>query len=116
VSSAAPSTRPPREEPSRGLLLTLVALLVLAAVSFGLRFANLGGMSYVVALGIAAIKAVLVAVFFMEILAEKVTARLAFATCITLFALLLAFVLADVVTRSRPPLDHPAGTAPRFRG
>jgi cytochrome c oxidase subunit 4 len=116
VSTRAPSRQATHEDAGRSLLLTLVALLVLAGISFGFRFVNLGGAGYVVALGIAAIKAALVAVFFMELLTEKVTARLAFATCITLFGLLLALVLADIVTRSRPPLDHPAGTEPRFHG
>lgn len=105
-----------RETSATGLFLTLVALLVLAGISLAFRFAHLGAMGYVVGLGIAAVKAGLVAVFFMELLTEKVTARLAFTVCLSLFALLLAFVLADVVTRSVPPLRSPAGTAERARG
>jgi len=106
-----------REETSaRGLFLTLVALLVLAGFSLTMRFAHLGDLGYLVGLGVAAIKAGLVAVFFMELLVEKVTARFAFATCLVLFALLLALVLADIVTRPVPPLENPPGTAQRARG
>jgi cytochrome c oxidase subunit 4 len=106
----------PRETSGRGLSLTLLALLLLAGFSLAMRFAHLGSAGYLVGLGIAAVKACLVAVFFMEILAEKATVRLAFATCLSLVALLLALVLADVLTRSSPPLQNPAGTAQRARG
>ena len=104
------------ETSARGLLLTLVALLVLAAFSLAMRFANLGGYGFLVGLGVAVLKAALVAVFFMELLAEKATVRFAFATCLAVFALLLAFVLADILTRPVPPLQNPAGTAQRHRG
>jgi cytochrome c oxidase subunit 4 len=105
-----------RETSARGLLLTLVALLLLAGLSLALRFAHLGGWGYAVGLGIAVVKAALVGVFFMEILVEKAAVRLAFATCVVLLALLLALVLADVVTRAGPPLEDPPGTEPRVRG
>jgi cytochrome c oxidase subunit 4 len=105
-----------RETSARGLLLTLIALLALAGFSLTMRFAHLGAAGYAVGLGIATIKAALVAVFFMEILVEKVTVRLAFAACLSLFALLLVLVLADVVTRTVPPLQNPPGTAQRYRG
>lgn len=105
------------KEPSpRGLLLTLVALLVLAGASFGFRFAHLGDLSFPVALGIALVKAVLVAVVFMEIAIEKPTVRFAFAACLSLFALMLALLVADVLTRSPAPLANPPGTEARYRG
>ena len=81
-----------------------------------MRFAHLGAAGYVVGLGVAVVKAFLVAFFFMEILVEKATVRLAFAACLSLFAVLLALVLADVVTRPEEPLENPAGTAHRYRG
>jgi len=105
-----------RETSARGLTLTLLALLVLAGFSLTMRFAHIGAASYFVGLGVAAIKAALVVVFFMEILVEKVTVRLAFAVCLSLFVLLLALVLADVLTRSTPPLQNPPGSAQRYRG
>ena len=105
-----------RETSARGLALTLLALLVLAGFSLTMRFVHIGAASYLVGLGVAAIKAALVLVFFMEILVEKATVRLAFAVCLSLFALLLALVLADVLTRSVPPLQNPPGSAQRYRG
>ena len=100
----------------RGLSLTLLALLTLAGISLVLRFAHLGVLGYVAGLGIAAAKAVLVVVFFMELGAERPSARFAFATCLALVGLMLAFILADVVTRSSPPMRAPPGTADRDRG
>lgn len=105
-----------RQTSARALLFTLIALLLLAGFSLVMRFAHLGAAGYVVGLGIAAVKAGLVLVFFMELLAEKVTARLAFVVCLSLFAILLAFILGDILTRGVPPLQSPAGTAERARG
>lgn len=105
------------KEPSpRGLLLTLLALLVLAGASLAFRFAHLGDFSFPVALGIALIKAVLVAVVFMEITIEKPTIRFAFAACLSLFALMVALLVADVLTRSAPALGTPPGTEARYKG
>jgi cytochrome c oxidase subunit 4 len=100
----------------RGLFLTLLALLVLAGFSLAMRFAHLGAFGFAVGLGVAAIKAALVAVFFMEILSERATVRFAFVTCLSLFALLVMLTVADVLTRAVPPLDNPPGTAPRAAG
>jgi cytochrome c oxidase subunit 4 len=93
----------------------LVALLLLAAVSLSLRFAHLGAWGMPVALGIALLKALLILVFFMEILAERATVRLAFAAGLSLLVLMLLLVVADVVTR-RAPASTPPGTAERYRG
>ncbi|HEY1692502.1 MAG TPA: cytochrome C oxidase subunit IV family protein [Polyangiaceae bacterium] len=116
MSAAGTARETARETSARGLLFTLIALLALAGFSLAMRFAHLGAAGYVVGLGIALVKAVLVVVFFMELLTEKATARIAFVVCLSLFALLLAFVLADIVTRGVPPLRSPAGTAERARG
>lgn len=100
----------------RDLLLTLIALFVLAGLSLALRFAHLENWGYPVALGIAVIKAVLVAVFFMEIVAEKPTVGFAIVTALLLLAVFLALVLGDVVTRTTPPLSNPPGTEQRANG
>lgn len=105
-----------RETSARALIATLFALLVLAALSLVLSRLDLGEWNYPVALGIAVIKAVLVAVFFMEILHEAAATQLAIGACLTLFALLLALLLADIVTRTVPPLEPPPGNAHRVRG
>jgi cytochrome c oxidase subunit 4 len=98
------------------LVLTLVALLLLAALSLVLSRLNLGGYSYPVALGIAVVKAALVAVFFMELLHEATATHLVLGAGITLLGLLIALLVADVVTRTVPPLEPPPGNAQRFHG
>jgi cytochrome c oxidase subunit 4 len=100
----------------RALTYTLIALLVLAGLSLALRFAHLGGFSFLAALVIAVVKAVLVAVVFMEFLHEKPTVRFAFATGLSLFALLVVLLVADVLTRAIPPLSNPPGTGQRYHG
>jgi cytochrome c oxidase subunit 4 len=109
--------RPEERRPSvRALTYNVGALLLLAGLSLLLRFAHLGSFGFVAALVIAVVKAALVAVIFMELWHEKPTVRFAFAAGLTLFALLLTLVVADVVTRAIPPLQNPPGTAPRHYG
>lgn len=105
-----------KEPTPRALLLTLLVLLMLAGASLVFRFAHLGDFSFPVALGIALVKAVLVALVFMEITLEKPTVRFAFAACLSLFALMLALLVADVLTRSPAPLANPPGTEARYKG
>jgi cytochrome c oxidase subunit IV len=100
----------------RGLFVTWAALMLLAGLSLGLRFAHLGGYGYAAALGIAGIKAAIVALIFMELTHEKTTVRFAFLAGLTLLAVLLTFMIADVLTRTVPPLENPPGTEPRYRG
>ena len=100
----------------RALFLTWVALMVLAGLSFGLRFVSLGWFGFVAALGIAAIKAILVALVFMEIAYERLSVRLAFLAGLSLFAIMLALMLGDILTRRPAPLENPPGTAQRYRG
>jgi cytochrome c oxidase subunit 4 len=104
------------ETSARGLLLNLAALLLLAGASLALRFANLGDAGFPVAMAIAVVKAVLVAIFFMEIAAEKPSIGLAFATGIAFVAILVVFVVTDIVTRAVPPFTNPPGTAARVYG
>ncbi len=111
-STKAAETRPS----ARALTLNLLALLLLAGLSLVLRFAHLGSFSFLAALLIAVIKAVLVAIFFMELFHEKVTTRIAFAAALSLFALMLVLVIADVLTRAIPPFQSPPGTAQRYHG
>jgi len=104
------------EVSARGLFYTLVALLVLGGASLALRFAHIGSFTFLTALGIAVVQAVLSGLFFMELVTEKPTVRFAFATGLALFALMLSLVVADVITRAIPPLQNPPGTAARYHG
>ncbi len=80
------------------------ALVGLAAVSFGVSYVHLGGASLLVALGIAAAKAVLVGVVFMEIGRERASFKLALLAAAFLVATLLTLVATDVTQRGTPPL------------
>ncbi len=60
-----------KEASVRPLVYTLGALLLLAGLRLALRFAHLGDFSFPVALGIAVVKTMLVAVFFMELIEER---------------------------------------------
>jgi cytochrome c oxidase subunit 4 len=101
---------------ARGLFLTWAALMVLAAISFALRFAHLGKLGMPVALAIAAIKVVLVGLVFMELAFEKASIRLAFAAGLLMILVMLALMIGDVVTRAVPPLENPPGTEQRAYG
>jgi cytochrome c oxidase subunit 4 len=89
------------------LFATFAALIVLAVVSFLLSLANLGRIGVPVALAIAALKAALVALVFMELIVEKLTFRLVLILVVLFFALLIGGVWADIDTRMIPPLLPP---------
>jgi cytochrome c oxidase subunit 4 len=110
--AAGPRVRPTR----KALVLTLLALLLLAGLSLVLSRVDLGSLAFPVALGIAVVKAVLVAIVFMEFLHEGPAVHIALAVAISLFGLLLVFLVADIVTRTIPPLAPPPGNAQRAVG
>jgi cytochrome c oxidase subunit 4 len=101
---------------ARGLLATLVALMLLAGLSLALRFAHLGELGLLVAMAIAAVKAVLVGLIFMELAFEKPSMRFALAVGLALVAVLLSLMIADVTTRRPAPLAPPPGNEPRHEG
>lgn len=84
----------------RSCVFTFIGLVVLTAVTFGLSFLHLGAFEVPVSLGIAGVKAALVLLFFMELIEESVSSRLALASGVVLLAILIAFAVADIVTRT----------------
>jgi cytochrome c oxidase subunit 4 len=97
-----------------GLFLTWVALLALAALSLLLASAHLGAAALPAALGLAAAKASLVALFFMELRGARFTLRLSLVAAVAFIALLSGLMSADVATREAPPLrPPPVTTSPR---
>jgi cytochrome c oxidase subunit 4 len=84
-----------------------IGLVALAALSFGLSFAHLGPFGPAVALTIGAVKAVLIAAFFMHLVEQPSISRWAFATGLILVGLLLLMVSLDVLTRERTGLVQP---------
>lgn len=83
----------------RRLLLTLAALLFLAGLSWGLSYASLGPAAAPVALGIAFVKALCIALVFMELAEGSTVARSALAIAAAFIMLLCGIVLADVLLR-----------------
>jgi len=77
--------------------LNAIALLALWLASWGLSGVHLGAWSLAVALAIAAAKAILVVLFFMEVAAEKTTIRAVVATSIVLVGVMLVFTMADAI-------------------
>jgi cytochrome c oxidase subunit 4 len=88
-----------RRSPTKTVVATGAALLVLWAASFGLSYVPLGRAAIAVALVIAVAKAALVAGVFMELARERTSIRLSFAAACGLAIVLVGLMVADVVTR-----------------
>lgn len=86
----------------RTFFFTFVLLLLLAAASFGLSFVHLGVMAVPAAMAISLAKAVLVVLFFMELVVQRFTTRVVVVGALLMLMLLISLMVADVWTR------HPA--------
>jgi len=96
-------------------LKTLIALLVLTAITVGASYIHFGSgaANVVVALTIATIKATLVALFFMHLLHDKPVNGLIAAAGFVFLGLFLMFTLLDFDTRENPtPRNLPTVIAP----
>jgi len=87
----------------RTLLIVDMALLVLALLTIGIAQVNLHGWNQVVALGIAVCKAILIALFFMELKSASPLHRLVGLAAIMWLLILLLGTLDDVLTRGWLP-------------
>lgn len=94
-----PDLRHDQPTTGRGLVLTLVALLVLTAVSWVMSHVPLGPATTWVALLIAAVKAALVAIAFMEIRRASATARIMGFVTIAFILLLAGGIVGDLAFR-----------------
>lgn len=84
----------------RPYVLTLVALLLLTALTFGLHFAPLGGaLGLAVALTIATVKVALVATIFMELRESFVATRVVAIVGLAFVVLLCLGIVGDVAAR-----------------
>jgi cytochrome c oxidase subunit IV len=100
--------------------ITLVALLILTAITIGASYINFGSGNVVIALTIATIKGSIVALIFMHLLHDKpVNAVIGVAGFIFL-GIFLLFDFLDVGSRTNPqPINlhpMPAVTAPATAG
>ena len=88
-----------------------LALMVLLALTTGLAFAPLGAATLFVSLTIAAAKALLVLLLFMELKAGNALVRTFAAAGFFWLLIMIALTAADYTHRTdvRVPLDKPAG-------
>ena len=77
------------------LVWTALALLFLTAATVAVRYVDAGQFNMVIALGIAVIKATLVALFFMHLRWDKPFNQLVFFGCIAFVVLLIALTVLD---------------------
>ena len=87
--------------------MVFVALLILAALTTGIAYINLGELNTVVALAIAALKMCLVGLFFMHLWYSRGLIRIVVLAGFFWLALMVSFVLADVFSRSWIKLPSP---------
>ena len=81
-------------------LWTLLALLVLLALSAGSALLKLGPFNEVANLGIAAVKALLVLTIFMRLKTDNALLRIVACVGFAWLAVLIALSLSDVLTRT----------------
>ncbi|HZT69431.1 MAG TPA: cytochrome C oxidase subunit IV family protein [Terriglobia bacterium] len=84
--------------------LTYAALLCLTLGTVLIGYLDLGWFSMFVAVAIAAIKATLIAAFFMHALYEKVVIRLLIGGALLWFLILITLTMCDYITRSWLPV------------
>jgi cytochrome c oxidase subunit IV len=89
----------------RTYTLVFAALLILAALTTGIAYTDLGPFNTVAALAIAFIKMCLVGLFFMELRYARGLTRIVVLAGFFWLALMVSFTLADVFSRSwiKPP-------------
>ena len=80
----------------------LAALLFLTTVTVGAAYIDLGPANIVIALGIATVKAVLVALFFMHLLHDRPINAVIGVSGFLFLGLMLTFCLLDLDTREKP--------------
>jgi cytochrome c oxidase subunit 4 len=87
--------------PLRTYLAVGIALLILTAVTVSVSTINLGGWNAIVAVGIASVKATLVAFIFMHLLYDRKIFLVIFLTAITFLTAFLALTMFDTLSRGQ---------------
>jgi cytochrome c oxidase subunit 4 len=92
-----------RATPARHYVAVWLALLALTFSSFGLSYVHTGAWEVPIALIIAVAKSVLVLLFFMHLVEQKLINGFVIVAAAGLVGLLLALVAADVASRHTFP-------------
>lgn len=79
--------------------VAFVVLLALSGLTFGLSFASLGPLEVPVAMGIAAIKVVVLGYGFMKLAERTASQRLVFLVMLSLVGTLIALTVLDTASR-----------------
>ncbi|PYL79755.1 MAG: hypothetical protein DMF21_11725 [Verrucomicrobia bacterium] len=85
---------------------TCVALLVLLAVTWSIAYVNLGPCNLIVALAVSITKAIIIALFFMQIKGSSRLLHLAAVAGVMWLLILISLTLSDYFTRGWVPLSH----------
>ncbi|UCE65236.1 MAG: cytochrome C oxidase subunit IV family protein [Candidatus Zixiibacteriota bacterium] len=90
-------------------LATGTALLILTAATVGVSFIKLGGWNAIAAVGIACLKAILVAFVFMHLLYDKKIFLVIFSVAIIFLTIFLALTMFDILSRGEiyPDYEEP---------
>ena len=96
--------------PMSVLIWTAIALLFLTVVTVAARYVDLGQFNVPLALGIAVLKATLVALFFMHLRWDKPFNQLVFIACIAFVVLLIALTVLDTGQYAPTIYDGNPGT------
>ena len=81
--------------PVSTLVSTALALLVLTIITVAVRYIDVGEFNIWIAIGIAVVKATLVALFFMHLRWDRPFNLLVFFGCIAFVVLMMAFCIMD---------------------
>ena len=87
----------------RTLVVVWLALLALLALTCASAFVPMGAFNGIANFAVAALKAALVALFFMHLMKGKPLHRLAGLSALFILALLLGLSQSDYVTRAQQP-------------
>ena len=99
------------ENPSVGTyILVFMTLLVLAALTTGIAYVDLGPFNTVIALAIAVVKMSLVGLFFMHLWYSSGLSRIVVLAGFFWLAIMLTFTMSDYFTRGWTPT--PSGWGP----
>ena len=85
---------------------TCIALLALLALTWAIAYVDLGPFNLIVALAVAIAKAIVIALFFMDIKGSSRLLHLAAVAGVIWLLFLISLTLGDYYTRGWVPLNH----------
>ena len=85
--------------PVKTYLAVAAGLFILTVLTVGVSFIHLGGWNAVAAFGIATVKGILVAMFFMHLLYDRKIYLIIFATALLFLGVFIALTMFDILLR-----------------